>query len=403
MTVYYNKNNLSRPDNKNNPTKSRIQNMKRQKQEHRQMQVSEDIWLACKNFIRTASAEDEQALAEVLTKHNLKLTRYPYSEPNAKSYVARLAFTGYAERPAENHLSPLLKECKTYPNKRNLNVKSEDYDLSYSSSWQIFKQIPEFAALEDKVKTGLAYYGIPAEKISSLNANDITYILCDQLGKPYNSGTKLLAESYKARNTKKFIQENEMSFRRLMINEGARLDYVDALVMAMKEGKTDLTKFKDKDGKPVWKEEWKDQKVIDVHHIINIKDAYIYEKIGLNFTDVNDYKNMCFIAREPDHDNMHALELALRKAYSTSFEKNVKIGDAYYRIEPLRNIRCMAGTNSLIMADGSTITAESEKDPETAKQNQEKTLNNLNAYRKEKPSGKLYNRHRFRQEQRNTA
>lgn len=53
-----------------------------------------------------------------------------------------------------------------------------------------------------------------------------------------------MQESYKARNTKRFISEYEKEFREgMMAMTGIKADYVETLIRAMKNGVTDLTKF----------------------------------------------------------------------------------------------------------------------------------------------------------------
>ena len=160
---------------------------------------------------------------------------------------------------------------------------------------------------------------------------------------------KVFNESYKARYTKRFINENEEEFRLgLMAMPGVRKDYVDALVRAMKKGMTDLTKYKE-NGQPVWKEEWVDQPVLDVHHIINIKDCSAKEAQGKNWTNINDYENMCFIVRYPQHDAMHALEQDLQGNYHEDVFYNREIGkNTFYRIQPPEGVRCMLGFHNMI-------------------------------------------------------
>ena len=66
---------------------------------------------------------------------------------------------------------------------------------------------------------------------------------------------------------------------------------------------------------PYWKPEWSNQPVVDVHHILNIKDASVREAEGKSFASINSYENMCFIVRHPQHNAMHALEQDLNNNY----------------------------------------------------------------------------------------
>ncbi len=304
---------------------------------------------ACKKFINEPSEENEQKLAKTLEKHNLHLYCYSAETSDAKSAVARMAFGGYVDRPWENNLSDGFREVKNNIEKR-AKTKPEDYNLEYSSVWNVFKQIPEFAALEDKVKKGLSNFGVHPEKLAELNHNDFCQIINEQMRDPYTGGSvKIFNRSIKAQHTRRFIAENEEEFRAgLMAMPGIRKDYVETLIRAMKRGFTDLTKYKE-NGVDVWKDEWADQPVVNVHHIVNVKDAAVNETEGKNWTNVNDYENMCIIVRHPQHDAMHAFEQDLQGHYRNDVFKNRKIGkNSFYRIQPPEGVRCMLGFHNMI-------------------------------------------------------
>ena len=164
-----------------------------------------EIANACQKFINEPSEKNEQALAQTLEKHNLQLYCYPADQTSAdKKAVARMAFNGYVDRPPEYKLSPIVRNMKNKPTERT-DTKPDDYNLENSSAWSVFKQIPEFAAVEDKVKKGLSVLGIPPE----LKCNDFCYIINEQTRGSFSGGaSKVFPESRKARNTKRFIKEN---------------------------------------------------------------------------------------------------------------------------------------------------------------------------------------------------
>lgn len=320
-----------------------------------------EIASACTKFIGEPSEENERALAETLEKHNLRLYCYAADKTSdEKKDVARMAFNGYVDKPGEYYGKPpeRLKNhflSKTFCNLKNnpamrTRTQPSDYNLEYSSVWNVFKQIPEFAAIEDQVKKGLSTFGVPPEKLAELNLKDFCYMINEQMRSANNGGAaRVFNESYKARNTKRFISENEEEFKAgLMAMPGVRKDYVDTLVRAMKKGITDLTKYKE-NGQPVWKDEWANQPVLDVHHIVNIKDCSAKEAEGKSWTNINDYENMCFIVRYPQHDAMHALEQDLQGNYRNDIFSNCKIGkDTFYRIQPPEGVRCMLGFHNMI-------------------------------------------------------
>lgn len=309
-----------------------------------------EIAEACKRFINEPSEKNELELAKTLEKHNLQL--YCYSSDvtsDDKKAIARMAFNGRVDRPLDFQLSPIVRDMKNKPQNR-LNTKPDDYNLLNSSIWNVFKQIPEFAAIEERVKKGLSVLGIPPEKLPELKVQDYCYIINEQMRGSMNGGAvKVFTESYKARHTKRFINENEEEFRAGMLAmPGVKKEYVETLIRAMKRGWTDLTKYKE-NGRPVWKDEWADQPVINVHHIINVQDSNAMETDDKKWYNVNDYENMCFIVTYPQHKAMHALEQDLDGNYHNDIFKNRKIGKSmYYRIQPPEGVKCMLGFNNMI-------------------------------------------------------
>lgn len=334
----------------------------------------QEIAAACEKFIKDPSEKNEQDLAITLESHNLQLYCYPADITSKdKKDVARMAFNGYVDRPLEYQLSPIVRDMKNKPLERQ-KTTPEDYDLSYSSTWNVFKQVPEFATIEDQVKKGLSVLGIPPKDLPNLQVKDFCYIINEQMRSASSGGAvKVFKESYKARNTKRFIEENEEEFRKgLLAMPGVKKEYVKTLIRAMKNGITDLTKYKE-NGAPVWKEEWADQPVIDVHHIVNIKDSSTKEAEGKSFTSINDYENMCFIVRYPEHDAMHALEQDLQGNYHEDIFRNRQIGTKmFYRIQPPPGVRCMLGFHNMIYdrkylglpeKERNDVKARSENDP----------------------------------------
>lgn len=310
----------------------------------------QEIAAACNKFIAEPSEENEQNLALTLESHNLQLYCYKADFTSRdKKDVARMAFNGYVDRPQEYQLSAIVRNMKNKPLERQ-KTTPQDYDLSYSTVWNVFKQVPEFAAIEDQVKKGLSLLGIPPQDLPNLQVKDYCYIINEQMRSSTSGGAvKVFQESYKTRHTKRFIAENEEEFRKgLLAMPGVKEEYVQTLIRAMKKGMTDLTKYKE-NGVPVWKEEWANQPVIDVHHIVNIKDSATKEAEGKNFTNINDYENMCFIVRYPEHDAMHALEQDLQGNYHEDIFRNREIGTKmFYRIQPPPGVRCMLGFHNMI-------------------------------------------------------
>ena len=337
-----------------------------------------EIIAACEKFLNTDAEEDEIKLARTLEKHNLQLYYYP---PNTQEFtstqnaVARMAFNGTL--PPYESLRPSREIIMGNPQLRG-KITPESYDFQ-NTQWEVFKQIPEFAELEAKLREGLAKKGISQEDLPKLKVHDYCYVLDEQLRKhPKQKYVKFMQESYKARNTKRFISENEEEFRAGMLAmPGIKKDYVETLIKAMKLGITDVTKYKE-NGQEVWKEEWANQPVINVHHIVNVKDTDVMKEQGKKWCSVNDYENMCFIVTYPQHKAMHALEKSIHEM--PIFENRKNIGKkGWYRIQPPPGVRCMLGFHNMIYDRSYMNLTENEKSD--IKQKSENNPNRRNGNR----------------------
>lgn len=302
-------------------------------------------------FVRTGSVAEQKLLADTLEKHNLELYCYDYTETSKdKSRVARMAFEGYVDKPNEYDLSNDFRRLKNFQIQR-ASTNPEDYNLDNSTVWQVFKQVPEFAAIEDKVKSACANFGLPPEMLPQLQCSDICYLINEKFRGERGDAAKVFPESYKARNTKRFIKENEAEFRAGMLAiPGVDKNYVETLIRAMKQGFTDLTKYKE-NGKPAMRKEWANQPKINVHHIVNVKDCSTVENGGKrSFAEVNSYKNMCFMLEEPVHSAVHTLETDIaHKTLRNDIFYNRRIDRRFiFRIQPPEGVRCMLGFNNMI-------------------------------------------------------
>lgn len=308
-------------------------------------EIFKEIQIKASNFVRAKGIIEEDELAKTLEKNNLYLYSYPHKETSRdKKDVARMAFNGWIDRPNEKDMSSTLRDLKNLKKPR-ADMKPDDYDLSHSSVWNVFSQVPEFKEIENKLKKGLSMYGVSQADLPSLNLKDFCFIMNEQF-RGNRDSAKVFQQSYKAKHTIKFINENEEEFRTGMLSmPGVKKEYVDTLVGAMKKGLTDLSSEIDSSGKP----KWEGQPVIDVHHIVNIKDASTKEHENKSFADINNYENMCFIVRNPQHDAMHALENDMNGNYREDIFYNREIDKEFiYRIQPPEGVKCMFGFNNMI-------------------------------------------------------
>ena len=258
------------------------------------------------------SQEDEDNLSQFCQKNNMRFEVIQSYQKDERSEIARMVFDGAVEC-VYNGLSGTFENVKTFPFKYP-EVDKSQYNLEDSSLWKLMKQFPELAAIEDRIKEGLAKSRFPADKLSELNLNDFKYVMytyCDAqndtVKKSYDmrpvhkifpetdeNGNimhdrkgKVVTTSAKKRFTIDFINKHPEFADMMMKVPGARQDYVDELVGQMKRGSTDMTYFlRDHP-------EWKDQMAINIHHIINIKDIRNLEAQGRNLGEINEESNLC--------------------------------------------------------------------------------------------------------------
>ena len=101
----------------------------------------------------------------------------------------------------------------------------------------------------------------------------------------------------------------------------------------------------------LFKKAWRiAQPVIDVHHIVNIKDCAQKETNDKSFASINDYNNICFIVRRPNHDAMHALEQELNgHRHHDDIFYNREIDEKYiFRIQPPEGVKCIFGFDKML-------------------------------------------------------
>lgn len=272
-----------------------------------QQQINDELNRLWAKYRASFSVEDETALREFAEKHNLRLSIYPEVAKDERSEIARIAFNGTVERPNGGY-SPAYKDIVDNPLKYATVQRSKDeYNLDDSSLWQVMKQFPEFAGIENRITAGLAKAGVPPEMLPQMNMNDFRHLLFNHCSAGQSTSfakifpqtdengniirdfrtQKPLTTSAKQRNTIRFITEHPEFADMMMRLPGARKDYVDELVNQMKKGNTDMTPFLAKHP------EWKDQTAINIHHIINIKDCRLLEQQGLPLSYINSYENMC--------------------------------------------------------------------------------------------------------------
>jgi len=361
-------------------------------------QIATQIIKLVERYKASYGQQEEKELADYLEAHNLQLRISPVVEKNEKSEVARLLFDGCLRKPLDAKslkpdkftddkkrplgCSPKFIEAINTPAKYNW-MTPESYDLSASSVWNVFEQVPEFAAIKDKMLRALAKENIPPEILPSMNVNDFKYLMyyhcCLRSKKREDAPGYLFFEvdengravrdsvgrpnttSKKKENLKQFIKKYKKEFsRKLMSMPGIKKDYVKALTERMeKDGCTDMgITLKDHP-------EWKDQPAFNMHHIINIKDCRVLEEQGRPFYEVNNLDNMCLVTngtlenslQQNNYRNNNFKGNVHKLLHLTDFNFNNKSGEfekpsVAIRIEPRKGVCAMLGfTNHHVIVD----------------------------------------------------
>lgn len=347
-------------------------------------EISANILRLIEKYRASYGKEEEKNLSDYLERHNLHLRISPSVDKTEKSEIARILFDGVLKKPLDaRSMKPHKQEYKPiHPlgcspkfiealnNSSAPTIDPAGYDMSASYLWKLFAQVPEFAAMEDKIRAGLAKAHVPQETLAGLNMTDFKYLLyynCgertgrgdgpsylfvqkDEQGRPLRDEKgRYITTSRKKENVKAFIKKNKKDFSRKMMSvNGINKEYLKALVERMeKDGCTDMS-YSLKDHS-----EWKNQPSINVHHVVNIKDCQVIEDSGRPFYEVNNLDNMCFVTNGTieeslDRNNRNFKGNVHKLLHATDFEfdnstKTFKKPKVAIRIEPRKGVCAMMG------------------------------------------------------------
>lgn len=290
----------------------------------------------------TDSAEDKKAIDDYLGAHNMEFHEDDYKPlSSAKQKITRMAFNGGLEKPLDwerNKMSDCYRNAARNHSNASLR-KAGEYDLSTSTAWQVFEQVPEFKEKAYMFKEALANARINPDSVPELNVYDFADMMYEKFKNPSSKGFLPLFEGAKKKNTKRFIKENGEEFKAKLLEMGADKDYVEILVNKMKiKGTTDMSREVDPwSGQP-----FENQPIIDVHHIINIKDAGQLEAEGKSFLDVNNYENMCWMEKKA-HEACHLTDRPIfvnKDIDPLTGRRNIK---TIQRARPLKDAKCCLG------------------------------------------------------------
>lgn len=306
-------------------------------------EIYDKISSLAENYRNTDSLEDKQAIEGYLANHNMEFHEDDYKPiTEAKQKIARIVFNGGLEKPLEwerKKMSYCYKNAIKHHSKASPR-KAEEYDLSNSTVWQVFEQVPEFKEKAYMFKEALANARINPDNVADLGVYDFADMMYEKFKTPYSKGYLPLFEGAKKKNTKRFIMEHGEEFKaKLLEMPGTDKDYVDILINKMRtKGTTDMSKEVD----PWTGQPFENQPIIDVHHIINIKDAGQFEAEGKSFLDVNKYENMCWMEKKA-HEACHLTDRPIFVSKDIDPVTGKRKIKTIQRARPLKGAKCCLG------------------------------------------------------------
>ena len=266
-----------------------------------------------------------------------------------KSRVMRAAWNGIIKTPHKDKLSTfmqdilLIREHLGNPNASaelkkkiadytSVSYKPEDYDLSQSEVWNICKQVPQFAELQNNLLKRICVLDIPPQKIPELSYADISYLLNSSIvsrTKSYSDGEGIPIASDKVKYFKELVKNNEKELRKSlqsyyqqkftmqMINDGIAQKKSDVKIQKKVKAKAEIATEK------VIKDmqAGRANKDFNGHHNFALSNISYFEKVtGKPFTEIN--KHIVLINKD-FHDLIHMNENNVDKNGRIRIEQNL--------------------------------------------------------------------------------
>ncbi len=266
-----------------------------------------------------------------------------------KSRVMRAAWNGVIKNPSKDKLSSfvqdilLIREHLGNPNTSEemkkkiadytaVSYKPEDYDLSQSKVWNICKQVPQFAELQDNLLKRICALDIPPQKISELSYADVSYLLNSSVAsntKSYNDGEGIPIASDKVKYFKNLVANNETELRKSlqsyyqqkftmqMINDGVAQKKSD--VKIQKKAAAEAAIAADEVISDM--RAGRANKDFNGHHNFALSNIAYFEKVtGKPFTEIN---NHIVLINKDFHDLIHMNENNVDRNGQIRLEQNV--------------------------------------------------------------------------------
>lgn len=274
---------------------------------------------------------------------------YPLSRD--EKHIIRMDYYGTIGKPDNTptrcHFSSEYAQFVNHPYREKL--PRQNYNLSFSPCWKIFRQFKRFRQIEPQLIEQLQAMDIPPALLPKMNAYDFSDVLYERFKKQTDdSNNAILFLGARRSFIKDFIRHNEKAFRQVMHYCGVDDRYTHELVKVMKAHGSTLNVFvidhkkaanllryyMDKKILPsetvINKEISAEQinlirsrgdymkvavlddngqpltgPMLSIHHKIAVKDAG--DKTYL--AEVNDFENLCLTIGDPYHRVLHALDV----------------------------------------------------------------------------------------------
>ena len=272
-----------------------------------------------------------------------------YALSRDEKHIIRMDFYGSINETdkTQAHTRHTQQYLKHIQSNNKPELAAQNYDLSTSPVWKLYRQFPRFRKIENKLKQQLQKMNIPAEMLPQMNAYDFSDVLYNYYYSAETAPKAYMFLGARRSFIKDFIRKNEKKFRQFLKHLDIDDRYSDELVSNMKKyGKTsrvyvidhkkgaellktyqekgllnsteeiqekltleqiefirshgDYTKVAilGKDGKPLSGPEF------SVHHKVAVKDAAEVPDL----LDVNKFENLCLTIEYPYHRILHSLD-----------------------------------------------------------------------------------------------
>lgn len=318
--------------------------------ENRQL-AKEYLEILSSSCVRKKRDNTREQIKDLIRKWGLHFeTNKPhYALSRDEKHIIRMDFYGSINETdkTQAHTRHTISYLKHISSSNKPELPPQDYDLSTSPIWALYRQFPRFRKIESKLKQQLQKMNIPASMLPHMNAYDFSDVLYQHYYDPKTAPKAYMFLGARRSFVKDFIRKNETKFRQFLKHLDIDDRYSDELISNMKKyGKTsrvyvidhekgatllktyqekgiigadetigtklsleqikfirdhgDYTKIAilGKDGKPLTGPDF------SVHHKVAVKDAAEIPDL----LDVNKFENLCLTIEYPYHRILHSLD-----------------------------------------------------------------------------------------------